>query len=104
MSKSYKKFPRVKYEKNCKTGKRFANKKVRTYLKMGKDISNGRSYKKIFNSAEICDYSFIEFKEWAIQNWYKDQYDILNGIREKRDCDGTLEEALLDWKKFYKRK
>ena len=104
MSKSYKKFPRVKCEKSCKIGKHFANKKVRAYLKTGKDISNGKGYKKIFDSAEICDYAFTEFEEWIIQDWYKDQYDILNGIREKRDCDGTLEEALLNWKKFYKRK
>ena len=50
MSKSYK-FPMFKL-KNDTFLKRLSNKIVRKYP----ILSNGKSYKKVFNSWEICDY------------------------------------------------
>ena len=65
MSRSYKKFPFCKCENSCKSGKKFANKKVRRHKK---EISNGRSYKKLYESWDICDYrSSMTWQEW--QEW-----------------------------------
>ena len=55
MSRSYKKYPYWKIERSCKKGKIFANNKVRSYLKSGKEVSDGKSYKKIYESWAICD-------------------------------------------------
>lgn len=65
MSRSVKKTPFCKCERTCKWGKRNANRRVRRY----KDsIPNGKWYKKIYNSWDICDYYSIEtwkqYKEW----------------------------------------
>lgn len=105
MSRSYKKFPTVKIGysyRGSKKAKKVANRKVRRYLK---DISNGSSYKKIYPSREIWDYSFTKFKEWEIKEWYDDQYEIMNNINSwKRKYNTTLEEALNNWYKYYKSK
>lgn len=58
MSRSYKKYPAGKAEKSCKIGQRFANKKVRKYSHV---IPNGNSYKKIYESWDICDYKYVFF-------------------------------------------
>lgn len=78
MSRSYKKYPLWKDERSCKIGKITANNKVRTYLKSNKDISNGKAYKKIFESWNICDcHSSITLKVWIQKygdikyKWYK---------------------------------
>lgn len=106
MSRSYKKYPRVKCEKSCKYGKRLANKYVRRYLKQGNMLSNGCEYKKLYQSADICDYSFVQFKEWAIDEFYKDQYDIINNVKSWKAnyVNKTLEEALAEWYVYYKAK
>lgn len=108
MSRSYRKFPKIKCgfsSVSCKFGKRRANKKVRNYLKNGKDISNGSSYKRVFPSSEIYDYSSVMFKEWAIESWYDDQYEIINGVSTwKEEYNNTLEEELAYWHKRYRSK
>lgn len=106
MSRSYKKYPLVKCEKSCKFGKRIANKKVRAYFKMGKECPNGSAYKKIYNSAEVCDYSCVEFKEWVITKWYATQKDKLHNVRNYTNWadEETLEEELILWYKYYKTK
>lgn len=53
MSRSYKK-PYVKDKSNKKDGKKAANNKV----KRTKEIGNGKQYKKVYNSWNICDYKF----------------------------------------------
>ncbi len=58
MSRSYKKYPSCKCERSCKKGQRVANKKIRHFKS---DISNGREYKKLYCSWDICDYKFIAF-------------------------------------------
>ena len=42
-----------------KIEKRFANKKVRK----SKNIPNGRSYKKVYESWNICDFKFLYFSK-----------------------------------------
>lgn len=104
MSRSYRKFPKVRvyYGKSGKYGRKRANKKVRK-LPLDYYIPNGRSFKKVFNSCEIYDYSFTQFKEWEIKEWEQEEVEILNGIDSwKRKYHTSLEECLGDWKKTYK--
>ena len=58
MSRSYKKHPSVKCEKSCKWGKRQANRKFRHTLD---NVSNGKYYRKVYSSWDICDYKFVAF-------------------------------------------
>lgn len=100
MSRSYKKFPMIKCGGCEKWGKVFANRRVRRYKG---EISNGSEYKKIYESWDIHDYQYTQFREWAIQEWEQDQAEIANGVNTwKSKYNTTLEEALNDWKKFYK--
>ena len=78
MSRSYKKYPQWKIERSCKIGKLIANNKVRNYLKSGKEIPDGKSYRKLFDSWNICDCrSSKSFKDWKQRygdnkyEWYK---------------------------------
>lgn len=70
MSRSYKKYPSAKWERSCKFGQRQANKKVRRTLQ---DIPNGKAYKKIYESWNICDYKFVSFlpSRWEEYKKYK---------------------------------
>lgn len=106
MGKSRKKYPRVKCEKSCKAGKKWANNKVRNYLKKVDYFPSGNSYKKIFCSYDICDYSYTFFKEWVIRNYNAHQKDLINGVDNYTnwtcaDDDSTLEEELVQWEKEY---
>lgn len=104
MSRSYKKFPRIKCENSCKFGKRQANKTIRN-LPIDFEIPKGRWFKKLYESYDICDYSFTQFQEWEIKDWYRHQAELINGVKPWRSkSDETLEEALGDWKKYYKSK
>lgn len=106
MSRSYKKFPKVSvyYGKSGKFGRRRANKKIRN-LSIDYYIPNGGSFKKLYESCNICDYSFTQFKEWEIQDWETEELKIQNGIENwRKKYHGTLKEALQDWKKLYLRK
>lgn len=92
MSRSYKKYPFVKCENSCKRGKNFANNKVRSYLKTGKEVPNGKKYKEIFNSWDICDLKgSMTFKEYC-------QFE----KRHNRYRD--IKEMYSEWYKTYKRK
>ena len=103
MSRSYKKFPQVRayYGKSGKIARNFANRKIRR-LPLDYDIPNGRSFKKLYETSEIWDYAFTQFKEWEIQDWEKDESDIMNEIHTwKKKYHTSLEERLTDWKKTY---
>lgn len=103
MSRSYKKYPKVKtyYGKSGKFSRTIANRKIRR-LPIDYDIPNGRGFKKITESYDIWDYSCTQFKEWEIQSWYTEEAQIANDIYSwKRKYHTTLEETLNDWKKFY---
>lgn len=75
MSRSYKKYPYWKIERSCKKGKIFANNKVRSYLKSGKEVSDGKSYKKIYESWAICDFSSSKSFEEYIKRYGNNKYE-----------------------------
>ena len=105
MSRSYKKFPLAKQGKSNKVGKKFANRRVRRQIKRGIDIPSGRSYKKVYESWDICDYRWTKSKADTIQDWEEDQKQIANGVNTwKANYPQTKEEAIIEWYKFYKRK
>ena len=107
MSRSYKKFPQVRayYGKSGKIARNFANRKIRR-LPLDYDIPNGRSFKKLYETSEIWDYAFTQFKEWEIQEWEKEESYIVNDIYAswKKKYHTSLEERLNEWKKYYLRK
>jgi hypothetical protein len=102
MSRSYKKFPhiRVWYGKSGKWGRKQANKKIRN-LPLEERIPKGSIYKKYYNSYNIWDYSFTEFLEWKIEDYYRCEAHFLNGVTNYKKYD-SLNEALIEWKKWYK--
>ena len=100
MSRSYKKYPFVKDRQSCKWGKRYCNKRVRKT----KDIPNGKAYRKITEPWDyIYDYSCTEFKEWVIQSWEGNKKAISQGVDlwDLWHKEKTLDEALIQWKKWY---
>lgn len=95
MSRSYKKFPLSKCEHSCKVGKKIANNKVRAYLKSGKEVSNRKQYKKIYNSWDICDHKCsMTLRE----------YEIFYGEDFRKKHKISLKELYYDWYKSYKMK
>lgn len=68
MSRSFKKIGHCKSEKSCKKGKQFANRRLRR-KGINFEIPNGKAYKKLNKSWEICDYKDFEtwkgYKEWC---------------------------------------
>jgi hypothetical protein len=72
MSRSFKHVPIIKDATCKKYGKKYANKKVRKI-----DIDSGGAYKKVYESYNICDYSFSLFncdKKDAIPVWGYSNY------------------------------
>ena len=103
MSRSYKKFPQVRsyYGKSGKKERNYANRKIRR-LPIEYEISNGRSFRKLYERCEIWDYAFTQFKEWEIQDWEEVEARIKNGVPSwKAKCHTSLKETLADWKKTY---
>ena len=103
MSRSYKRFPQVRayYGKSGKIARNYANRKIRR-LPIEYDIPNGRSFKKLYETSEIWDYAFTQFKEWEIQEWETEESYIANNIYFwKHKYHTTLEERLAEWKKMY---
>lgn len=78
MSRSYKKTPYSGDRKN-KYMKHYANKRVRRMLKNPEENLKYKSYRKVFDSYDICDYYFLEpnfelFYLAQITNWYSWRY------------------------------
>lgn len=97
MSRSYKKHYRAK-QKNSKSNKKFANRKVRRNVC---DLpKKGKAYKKKFESWDICDFNWIWTKEDAIKS-YQGKYEQYRWFRKEFP---TLEEYLKYWEKCVKRK
>ena len=69
MSRSYKKVGHCKNEKSCKKGKQFANRRLRR-KGIDYEIPNGKAYKKMNESWDICDYQHKETWE-GYQKWWK---------------------------------
>lgn len=106
MGKSYKKNPVFKDNvKVSKLLKRQANKKVRRYLK-NDILSNGKSYRKVFNPWDIHDI--------IIRSTYEDEVEYINFIESLCNCGvydyedkwvkETLSYSYNDWYKSFKRK
>ena len=64
MSRSYKSTPG--WCDSSTFGKRQANKRVRHYKG---DLSNGKSFKKLYCSYDICDYKSLYYDKQGINNW-----------------------------------
>ena len=97
MSRSYKKSPVIKEDRSHKEGKKEANSSIRSQLKQGTEIADGSSYKKHFNSYDICDYSFRYSKAQAISDYNANKDNV------QKDYP-TLKDYLKWWSKWYRHK
>lgn len=109
MSRSYKKFPLFKdhlWGKSAKSGKQYANRRLRHISKNPNFIiPNGSYYKKLgINQWDLWEYTAIENKEEAIFNWEKDQIEFANGVNYYTTYKPDKNEAILNWFLTYKRK
>lgn len=100
MSRSYKKSAVLKdstqTSKDRFKPKTFANRAVRQY----EDIPGGKSgFKKIYCSWDISDY---KFKGQPNEAELKREWD--NGDGRLHDRYKSYDEALFDWRKWYRRK
>lgn len=108
MSRSYKKFPQFRdnlWGRSLKEGKRYNNRKIRRKIKnVDIDVGNGKDYKRFgVDSWDLWEYKSYETERDAINEWKQDQIEIAYGIETwKSKYNTTLEEALIEWKKFYK--
>ncbi|MGO4271501.1 hypothetical protein AB4Z22_16925 [Paenibacillus sp. TAF58] len=94
MSRSYKKSPvsTDHHSPGTRWVKRQAAKAVRRY---GGIVENGKSYRKLFCSWDICDYRFYQTREQAVLEWET------NARLQSRF---SKERMLRNWEKFYRRK
>lgn len=69
MSRSCKKVGYCKCERSCKKGKQYANRRLRR-KGINYEIPNGKAYKKMNESWDICDYQHKETWE-GYQKWWK---------------------------------
>ena len=112
MSRSYKKYPLFRdnlWGKLMKKGKQVSNRKIRRKLKnINNDVGNGKDYLKFgLDRWDLYEYKSHETKQDIINEWNKEQTEILNGVsswRVKWLSDYTLDEAITDWYKSYKMK
>ncbi len=92
MSRSYKKTPYSGLPKD-QFFKRYANKKLRQLHRQGKDVPDGKSFRKLMNSWNICDYSNImKFEKFV-------QFRTRNSL-----VTSELKELYCKWFKYYKGK
>lgn len=90
MSRSYKKYPVIKDNQRggARFGKKHANHRFRQRLKQ--DLLNEEyedydtykqhsRYKKYSESYDIHDFVYYYTEEDAIESWYKEEQDIING-------------------------
>lgn len=109
MSRSYKKYPLFRdclWGKSMKKGKQHFNRKLRR-TKLNIDIPNGNYYRKIYSNYDLYEYKNSYTKQEIINEWYIDQLEIQNGVKSWRAnwlSKYSLEEAIIDWYKSYKRK
>ena len=80
MSRSFKKIGHCKSEKSCKKGKQFANRRLRR-KGINFEIPNGKAYKKLNESWDICDYKSIETWEqykawWSRPRWWQEPREV----------------------------
>lgn len=111
MSRSYKKFPLFRDNLWCGrssglSAKKYSNRMIRRKLKnVDIDVGNYKDYKRFgLDSWDIWEYKSYQTKQDAIDEWEKEKSDLANGVIWWRTnmYEETLEEALINWKKFYK--
>ena len=101
MSRSYKKHP---YCGDKKQNKEIANRRVRRKLNSNYDLNfSNKSYKKVFDSYDICDWwfgpsSFEDYCHSVLDLWER---LARLGNKEPRP---TIEQLKKDYNKYYKRK
>ncbi|MBU7315327.1 hypothetical protein [Paenibacillus oleatilyticus] len=95
MSRSVKKSPvwNDHYTPGTRWAKQQASKAVRRYAG---DMQNGKWYRKLFCSWNICDYRFFKTRQQAIHEWETSSWP--------RDKQMSRKEVILDWFKLYRRK
>ena len=81
MSRSYKKYPYAGDNVKRKERKRLANQSVRTKLRSFDELPQRNSYRKMYESYDICDYyddsTWEEYKRFRIENglWRGDKIE-----------------------------
>ena len=99
MSRSYKKTPYAGDAKG-KAKKRDANSKVRMFLKNIENTLSNNSYKKVYESWDICDFYWIETWE---QYWEQCQ-KMYNEHPERYKEPPNRKKEYRNWYKWYKMK
>lgn len=94
MSRSVKQSPAfTDHSSRTRWVKRQASKAVRRFTA---DVQNGKWYRKLYCSWNICDYRFYKTKQQAIHEWETSLWP--------SDQLLTRAEVINDWAKWYKRK
>lgn len=80
MSRSYKRIGHCKCERSCKKGKQYTNRRLRR-KGIDYEIPNGKAYKKVTESWDICDYSHTQtWKEyqawWNRPRWWQEPQEV----------------------------
>lgn len=107
MGKSVKKTPMTKENSrgSNKHRKAIANRQIRRKLNRDKESVKGSTYKKMYESWNISDYTFRMTKEDAIKDYYRWlRWDEENGFTTTKTRFPTLEDFLNWWEKTYMRK
>ncbi|MBD2865932.1 hypothetical protein [Paenibacillus oceani] len=94
MSRSFKNSPVMTdhVTPGTRWAKRQAAKAVRRYAGC---LTNGKSYRKVFNPWNICDYRFYQTKRQAVEKWER---------CARLQARFTKDRILRNWEKFYRRK
>ncbi|WP_127497369.1 hypothetical protein [Paenibacillus glycanilyticus] len=95
MSRSFKKSPACTdhHTPGTSWAKRQAAKAVRRFTD---EISNGKWYRKLYCSWNICDHRFYETKQQAIHEWETSKWP--------RKQNMTRDEVINEWAKQFRRK
>ncbi|UQZ85456.1 hypothetical protein SK3146_04745 [Paenibacillus konkukensis] len=95
MSRSVKKSPvwTDQTTPGSRWAKRQAGKAVRRF---NDEVQNGKWYRKLFCSWDICDYRFFKTRQQAILEWETSRW--------ARDREKTRAEIINEWEKAYRRK
>lgn len=102
ISRSYKKTPYCG-DKKSKDLKRYANRVIRQRLKNSDDKLNYKSYRKAYESWNICDFytiapDFETYYKFMVDQWHSRQ---ANGWHEPYP---TREQTRKEYRKYYKNK
>ena len=100
MSRSYRKNPVVTDNNDSHQSKKLASRSLRRKLKNSDELLKGSSYKKHYESWDICDYKFRKTREEAIEGYYSS----CNRYKYFKEEFPTLEDYLKWWYKTYLRK